>query len=493
MGRGHVIARRYRLEEVLGEGGQATVYRAVDLKGGREVAVKVLDGQLASDETVVARVIREQQAMVALAGTNAVEFIDLCTENGSLCLVLELLEGIDLEGRMAELGRARALMPVSEIVAIMRPLVETLDKAHAVGIVHRDLKPSNIFLLSERLGGGSRLLDFGLANLSTAAPLTAVGTVMGSPSYIAPESWAGIPGRSGAKADIYSLGVILFRMLSGRMPFIGKTLIDKMRNATGAERPSLHALRNELPPQVDIWVERALAVDPGERFASAGACFGELLWALNLAPHPSQQKRAQLSEAQAANIRSWLDRDAPRFSSLPPASATPDEPPARANEIEEPTDGLPLLSVEPGPITSPPENEIEEPTAGLPFLSVEPGPVTAPPEDEIEEPTVGLPFEIEEPTAGLPFLSVEPEPLSDVPASSSNTERGRAVLPPIPQAPGLPGDEISSTFAHRALPSTSAPSVVPEQSGVRSNVSAEWEAATTFYSPAGHAAPDKGR
>src|SRR5690606_8579890 len=120
------------------------------------------------------------------------------------------------------------------------PVVETLDKAHAVGIVHRDLKPGNIFLLNDRLGGGSRLLDFGLANLSSADPLTAVGTVMGSPSYIAPESWAGIPGRSGAKADVYSLVVILFRMLSGRMPFLGNTLLEKMKNATKAELPSLH-------------------------------------------------------------------------------------------------------------------------------------------------------------------------------------------------------------------------------------------------------------
>src|SRR5690606_37779028 len=142
------------------------------------------------------------------------------------------------------------------------------------------------FLLSSRFGGGTRLLDFGLANLTSADPLTAVGTVMGSPSYIAPESWAGVPGRSGARADIYSLGVLLFRMLSGRMPFAGKTLLEKMRNTTGAERPSLHELRPDLPHQVDIWVERALAVDPNDRFASPGACFGELLWALKLAPHP---------------------------------------------------------------------------------------------------------------------------------------------------------------------------------------------------------------
>ncbi len=424
MGLGHTVAGRYRLEEVLGEGGQATVYKAVDLQTQRHVAVKVLDGHMASDETVVARVIREQQAMVSLAGTSAVEFIDLCAENGTLCLVLELLEGTDLEVRLAELARAGRVMPVSEIVRIMQPLVDTLDRAHAVGIVHRDLKPSNIFLLSERLGGGSRLLDFGLANLSTADPLTAVGTVMGSPSYIAPESWAGVPGRAGEQVDVYSLGVILFRMLSGRMPFIGKTLMDKMRNAMNAERPSLHELRQELPPQVDIWVERALAVDPRDRFASPGACFGELLWALKLAPHPSEQKRAKLSPAHASSIRSWLETDAPRFSSRPPVHGA---------------------------------HQHDEPSAS---------------DDDAD-------------SEKLPFLSIEPVAVSQLPTKPPPGRSGvpkLAALPPIPRAPSLPGRETSSGFTRSDLPSMRAPKTVPEQSGLRSNLQTEdWEASTTCY------------
>jgi eukaryotic-like serine/threonine-protein kinase len=324
MSKGRVIAGRYRLEEVLGRGGQAVVHRAVDSRTGRQVAVKELSGAMALEPTVVARVVREQQAMVALAGTNAVEFVDLCEESdGTLCLVMELLEGRDLESHLSELERAGELLPVSEMVAIMQPVVDTLDRAHSVGIVHRDLKPSNIYLLSERLGGGTRLLDFGLANLASAEPLTAAGLVMGSPSYIAPESWAGIPGRAGTRADLYSLGVILFRMLGGRMPFSGKTLLEKMKNTTGAERPSLRDLRKELPAQVDIWVERALAVDPKDRFASPAACFGELLWALDLAPHPSQQRRHSLSPQQAEEVRTWLEADGGHRESLPLLSIEP--------------------------------------------------------------------------------------------------------------------------------------------------------------------------
>jgi serine/threonine-protein kinase len=439
MGGNSIVAGRYRLGEVLGEGGQATVHRAVDAHTGRHVAIKILGGQLALDETAMARVIREQQAMVALAGTNAVEFIDLCTEpDGTLCIVMELLEGRDLEARLSELAQVRGLLPVREIIQIMEPLVETLDKAHSVGIVHRDLKPSNIFLLSERLGGGSRLLDFGLANLSTSEPLTRAGTIMGSPSYIAPESWAGVPGRSGKKADVYSLGVILFRMLGGCMPFVGKTLLEKMRNATSAERPSLHQLRNELPPQVDIWVERALAVDPQERFSSAGACFGELLWALRLAAHPSEQERRRLSEADASQLRSWLEKDAPRFSSPPP------------------------VSIQPVPLSS------QSPLATTESRAADDGVASdAPPASE-----------------DLPFLSVEPVAISEVPEHTSAGAKPRAVLPPIPRAPALPDKETSSTFVHAAAPSTRAPQVVPEHSGMRSSTSNDgWDAATTFYSP----------
>lgn len=433
MNAGHTIAGRYRLESVLGEGGQATVHRATDLHGGRSVAVKILDGQLARDPTMLARVAREQQAMQALAGTNIVEFIDLCAEpDGRLCLVMELLEGRNLESRLKEVERAKAFLPVSETVAIMQPVVDTLERAHAVGIVHRDLKPSNIFLLSERLGGGTRLLDFGLANLSTADPLTRAGVIMGSPSYIAPESWAGVPGRTGVRADIYSLGVLLFRMLGARMPFIGSSLLEKMRNATSSERPSLHEIRPELPPQVDFWVERALAVDPRDRFASVAACFGELLWALKLAPHPSRQRRTRISQEHALQVRSWLDAEPSPASSLPP------------------------LSIEPVPLDS-----------------------DVPLEDE-QAPS----------SSELPYLSVEPLPLSDRPsvaatphAKRAAERRGQRRLPPIPQPPRLPEQEISSSFIQGNTGARHAPSVLPEQSGVRTNVSDEWEAPTACHAP----------
>ncbi len=307
---GDTIGARYRLKAVIGEGGQATVYRADDLEKGGEVAVKVLNLRTSRDPAILERVTREQQAMMALAGTNAVKFVDAVrTQSGSLCLVMELLQGTDLQSELEAREAKGDLMSVDRVIEVMSPIVETLEKAHSVGIVHRDLKPGNIFVIDPAVGGGTRLLDFGFARLQSSQQVTKTGMVLGSPHYIAPESWRGLPGTSDGRADVYALGVILFRALGGRLPFAGKNLQESLRLTTTAERPSLHALRPELSNNVDIWVERALAIDPEERFRGVGACWAELLWALGRAPRPVP--RTEPPEGQQrfeiGKIRAWLE------------------------------------------------------------------------------------------------------------------------------------------------------------------------------------------
>jgi serine/threonine-protein kinase len=282
---GTVVSDRYELAEVLGQGGQGTVYRARDRTTGRGVALKMLSPGVANNPEFAIRLAREQEALVALAGTSAVAVYDLCrAAGGSLCLVMELLEGVDLERHLAELEKRREPLTKERINTIFDPIVDTLERAHDAGIVHRDVKPSNIFVLAN--GGGVRLLDFGLSRMRSAAPLTAAGMVVGSPAYIAPEIWKGHSEEVDGRADVYSLGVILFRCLSGNVPFESESLVDMLRLVTTAPRPSLVAVRPDLPRSVDAWVQKALAVDRTQRFENVRALWKGLLHALDYTPPP---------------------------------------------------------------------------------------------------------------------------------------------------------------------------------------------------------------
>jgi serine/threonine-protein kinase len=288
---GIVIADRYELLGVIAEGGQALICRARDRQTEQLVAVKMLTSAAAQNLEFVQRLAREQEAMLALAGTSAVAVLDLCrAPGGAPCLVMELLEGMDLERQLGQLEDRGERMAMDRAFEIFDAIVETLERAHAAGILHRDLKPANIFLLASEAGGGVRLLDFGLSRMKTATPLTVMGTILGSPSYIAPEVWGGQPDLLDQRVDVYSLAVILFRMLSGRMPFEGESLHDKFIQATTAERPRLSALRPDLPAEIDAWVQQALAIDPGQRFSTVRALWNALLSALRYSPRARTRK-----------------------------------------------------------------------------------------------------------------------------------------------------------------------------------------------------------
>ncbi len=278
---GQLVAQRYRIESVIGHGGQGVVYRARDVKADRAVALKVLTEAVARDPQAAGRFTREQDALHALAGTAAVQAYDAGEmSEGGLYLVLELLEGRDLEHELAELEQRGELMSLTRIAELMTPVAETLDIARREGIFHRDLKPANIYVLDR---GGVRLLDFGFARLRTSRKLTADGTIVGSPCYIAPEVWAGRSDLVDHRADAYGLGVILFRMLTGKVPFESPSILKVYEMATTGPRPSLRALRAELPEAIDAWVQRALAIDREQRYQSTAECLEELFAALGAA------------------------------------------------------------------------------------------------------------------------------------------------------------------------------------------------------------------
>ena len=261
---GQTVAGHYQLLSVVGSGGQGVVYRARDQRDGDEVAIKVLRAEFADDAGFRERFLREAQALTALSGTAAVQVLDEGpTPDGAHALVMELLRGEELAEYLHRLKQSGERLSVPELLAILEPVATTLEVAHSQGIVHRDLKPGNVFLVREP-AFAVRVLDFGFARFLRKKALTAAGFIAGSPSYIAPEAWRG----EGVdhRADIYSLGAIVFRALGGRAPFETNDLRELLTLATTSERPSLHALRPDLPSEIDDWVNMALAIDPDDRF-----------------------------------------------------------------------------------------------------------------------------------------------------------------------------------------------------------------------------------
>jgi len=277
---GELVGGRYELRGVVGRGGQSIIYRAKDQVDGDEVAVKIL--KQPGDAEAIDRLFREARALVALAGTAALRVLhQTVTEDGAACLVTELLRGQDLTDHLAEVEGDGGRMSRAEIVALFDPVVRTLDAAHAQGIVHRDVKPENIFVVHAAYGGGVRLLDFGFSRFMQLRRLTEPGMVAGSPLYLAPEVWSGkdVDGR----VDVYSLGVVLFRVLAGQVPFSGR-IHELVKIVRDAPRPSLRELRPDLPADIDEWVAAALAVDPDLRFQKARALWNALLQCLPEGP-----------------------------------------------------------------------------------------------------------------------------------------------------------------------------------------------------------------
>ena len=262
--------------DVIGKGGHCLVYRGVERASDAQVAVKVLMEGLAHHEELEARLQREYDALVALDGTSALRAFGLYRQDGATYLVSELLRGQDFDHYLSDVEAQGMRVEIPTLIEYVEPIVSTLEVAHDRGIIHRDLKPGNIFILGRGTSGGVRLLDFGLSWSEASRPITRDGMIIGSPSYIAPEVWEGNPRGLDLRVDVYSLGAIIFRTLAGIVPFPTKSVREKAEAAKSAERPSLHALRPDLPKAVDQWVRQALAADRSNRFSRARAMWTAL-------------------------------------------------------------------------------------------------------------------------------------------------------------------------------------------------------------------------
>ena len=259
---GHVVHDRYAIESLLGEGADATVYRAEDRRLGRRVAVKFLRPELRADPTFVARFEREARSAARLEHPGIVAVYDCGEYAGTYFLVLQYIAGRDLRARL----RAAAPLPTEEALRIAAEVAEALGAAHARGVVHRDVKPANI-LLDER--GRTHVTDFGIARLLDVPALTASRALVGTPHYLAPEQATGEA--ITPATDVYALGVVLFEMLTGRRPFQGDGFVPVVMQHITREPPPVETWNPRVPPAVSAIVARALAKAPPDRFADGNA------------------------------------------------------------------------------------------------------------------------------------------------------------------------------------------------------------------------------
>jgi tRNA A-37 threonylcarbamoyl transferase component Bud32 len=317
-GEGEIIEGRYRLLAPIAQGGMASVFRAEHVRLGRQVALKLIARDLLERAEAVQRFQREAQIVARLRHPNVVEVIDFGrSANGQHYLVMELIEGEDLRQVIEREGP----LPLPRTRGILRQIVLALEYAHGEGVVHRDLKSANIMLVREPEGGERvKLLDFGICKgPESTTGLTAAGMVMGTPAYISPEQISGKP--VDARTDLYSLGVILYEMLTGALPFRGNTAEVLSAHLLRAPAP-LRERRPEIPPALEEVILRTLAKNPEDRFPSAralglafeSAC-GEgapggstLLLAAVPAPSPRPGTEPGLVASPGRRLRAWWSR-----------------------------------------------------------------------------------------------------------------------------------------------------------------------------------------
>lgn len=267
-----VIRERYQLESMIGEGGMASVWRARDLTLARSVAVKLLFARDDRDRSALtARFLREARIAASVQHRNVIQIVDFGTTEDELpFMVMELLEGEPLSGRM---HRERKL-PVADVVQIANLTLRGLAAVHNTGIIHRDLKPDNIYLKRENQSVYPKILDFGISRSvepqsgRRSALTTREGMIIGTPEYMSPEQARGVKDID-PRTDLYSMGVIMYECLTGRLPFHSENVGDLIIQVVTGTAPTVHELMPEVPLEVSKVIEHAMARKREERFSSA--------------------------------------------------------------------------------------------------------------------------------------------------------------------------------------------------------------------------------
>src|SRR5947207_15409689 len=288
---GIVLDGQYQIEGLLGKGGMGAVFRARHILLGDRVAIKVLPPEMRSNTEWLRRFQREGQAARRFRHPNAVTVYDLRTSgDGTIYLVMEYVEGNTLDAELRKHGK----FSPADAVAVLDPIMSVLNAAHAMGVVHRDLKPENIMIGKPSTGGEPvvKLLDLGIAKLREVAGaektgntnLTIAGQMLGTPYYMSPEQWGELPDDGNSeidgRADIYSLGLVFYELITGQRPFGGLTLSELRREHVHVKPTPLNEIVANVPPGFSDALARSIAKDRSERQDTAGQPANEFKAAL---------------------------------------------------------------------------------------------------------------------------------------------------------------------------------------------------------------------
>ncbi len=311
---------RYRIQRKLGAGGMADVYLAEDQELGRRVAIKILNSRHGNDDQFIERFRREAKNAAALNHPNIVSIYDRGEAEDTYYIAMEFLDGRTLK----ELIIGRGAAPVNVAIEYARQILSALRFAHRHGIVHRDIKPHNVLVDGE---GRVKVTDFGIARAGTSQ-MTEAGSIVGTAQYLSPEQAKG--GEVDPRSDLYSLGIVLYELLTGKTPFDGETPVEiAMKHLSATPKPP-SKLRPDIPPELDMVVLRALAKNPDDRYQSADEMEADLervargaSIAATTVDTATQVLRRPAAAATAATLATAATMIAP-----PPATAADAPPPA---------------------------------------------------------------------------------------------------------------------------------------------------------------------
>ena len=340
---GELIAGRYRIEGRLGLGGMSTVQLAMDTRLERQVAVKLLAEHLADDPTFVSRFQREALAAARLVHPNVVQVFDsgLDAATGRHFIVMEYVPGQSVAQILRDRGGQG--LGVEETLAIVVQACHGLDYAHRQGVVHRDVKPGNLLRSPD---GIVKLADFGIARAADQSSITQVGSVLGTAAYLSPEQAAGE--EAGPRADLYSLGVVTYQCLAGRLPYEAQSLSELVLKQQREAPPRLDQLRPDVTPALARAVAVALSIDPRDRYATAREMGDALDRAAEAPPEEPTAATSRLGATEATSV-------------LPAGAAA-----AAAVPTWEPTDEHPVAPRQPVPRRRQPPPEAAAPAAARP-------------------------------------------------------------------------------------------------------------------------------